>query len=225
MGRFTTRDPMRVERLEHRHTSPVMRSRAQSSYDATVSRALSASSRDSISSTPRRVHMSPDAQRRNGETERAAQKAHMQKFGALVASSLNGLTVEQGGVDVTYRSLSSLRQTRKSWERLQERPTPRPELGSPSARHPTAALAARSNSKGVGSPKPVEVEHVARWLKDVSTALVREQDTIKAERRQQVGPPPPVQHTNARQMTAGKLEESQVELAEQERVQVCANAF
>ena len=229
MGGLTTRDPIRVERLDHRRASPVIRSHTQSSYEAAVSRALSASSRDSLSTssvaTPRRVHMSPDAQRRSEETERVTQKAHMPKCRASVASSLNRLRLEQGSVDVTYRSLSSLRQTRKSWELLQERPTPRPQLGSPSARYPSAGLTARSNNKRIGSPKPVEVEHVARWLKDVSTALEREQETIEDARRQQVGSPPPVRRTDACQMTVAKLEESQVELlAVQKRAQVCANA-
>eukprot|EP01046_Picozoa_sp_COSAG06_P033328 COSAG06_NODE_3395_length_5406_cov_3.434520_5_plen_83_part_00 len=49
--------------------------------------------------------MSPAERRRVQDNERAQQKAQMQKFGALVSSSLNRLTVEQD--DSTYSSLVS----------------------------------------------------------------------------------------------------------------------
>ena len=64
-------------------------------------------SSSSRSSATERTYVSPAERRRVEDNERAQQKAQMQKFGALVSSSLNRLTVEQD--DSTYSSLRSLR--------------------------------------------------------------------------------------------------------------------
>eukprot|EP01043_Picozoa_sp_COSAG02_P054396 COSAG02_NODE_6153_length_3763_cov_743.881550_3_plen_180_part_00 len=156
----------------------------------------------------------------------------MQKFGALVSSSLNRLALEQESSDVAYTSLSSLRKTRESWEALHNRPARSPQLGSPSVGLPAAA----SDRTGIRGSDAVEVEHIERWLKDVSAALERENEAIKDERAQQAvhrdsvredaGLPVPLQQNDALQAAAARLEESQAELlAQQERVQVRANAL
>ena len=128
---LSTKDLMRTAR--HRSTSPVLRHHPTS--PSSPSSIASTSSRferdrDSFLTTSRRAYTSPDTKRRAEDHDRALQKAQMQKFGALVSSSLNRLTVNQGVVDSTYKSLSSLRHTRKSWESLQSRPTSQPRLGS-----------------------------------------------------------------------------------------------
>ncbi len=156
----------------------------------------------------------------------------MQKFGALVSSSLNRLALEQDSVDVTYTSLSSLRKTRESWENLHNRPARSPQLGSPSDILPVAA----SDRTGVRSSNTPEVEHIERWLKDVTAALERENETIKDARTQQAvrcdsarksaGSPLPLHQNEALQAAAAKLQESQAELlTQQERVQVRPKAL
>ena len=234
MGRFGSHDRTKDQRLARARISPVFRRREPPSNEASASRSASiasASSRDSVSTTPARIHMSPDAQRRASDSDRARERARMQKFGALVSSSINRLALEQESADVTYTSLSSLRKTRESWEGLHNRPLRSPHLGSPSVGLPAAA----SDRTGLRGPNAVEVERIERWLKDVSAALERENETIKDVPAQQVvhrdsvrenaGSPVPLQHNDALQAAAARLEESRVELlAQYERVQVRGNA-
>ena len=96
----------------------VFRRHAPSAYEPSTARAVAMAtatsprferdrSSPSRSNGTERTYMSPAERQRVQDNERAQQKAQMQKFGALVSSSLHRLTVEQD--DSTYSSLRSLR--------------------------------------------------------------------------------------------------------------------